>query len=51
MVYPAAALPVAAVRAGARLVILNREPTDHDPLADLVIHAEIGPVLDGLMAS
>ncbi|HEY8567436.1 MAG TPA: Sir2 family NAD-dependent protein deacetylase [Beijerinckiaceae bacterium] len=51
VVYPAAALPVAAVRAGVRLVILNREPTDHDGLADLVINAEIGPVLDGLMAS
>jgi NAD-dependent deacetylase len=44
-VYPAAAFPLMARRAGARLVILNREPTEQDPYADLVIHGEIGPVL------
>ena len=26
-------------------MILNREATDLDPLADLVIHREIGPTL------
>jgi NAD-dependent deacetylase len=46
VVYPAAALPVAAKRAGAKLVIVNREPTELDAMADLVIHAEIGPVLE-----
>ncbi len=30
----------------AGLVIINREPTGLDDLADLVIHAEIGPTLD-----
>jgi NAD-dependent deacetylase len=45
VVYPAAGLPVRAKRNGARLVILNREPTEQDELADLVIHAEIGPTL------
>jgi NAD-dependent deacetylase len=44
-VYPAAAFPLLAKRAGALLVILNREETEQDPYADLVIHAEIGPVL------
>jgi NAD-dependent deacetylase len=44
-VYPAAAFPVLAKRAGARLVILNREATEQDPYADLVIHREIGPAL------
>ena len=44
-VYPAAAFPLLAKRAGARLVILNREETEQDPYADLVIHGEIGPVL------
>jgi NAD-dependent deacetylase len=34
-----------AKRNGARYVILNREPTDQDPIADLVINAEIGPTL------
>ena len=31
--------------AGAALVILNREATDHDPLADLVLHRDIGATL------
>jgi NAD-dependent deacetylase len=44
-VYPAAAFPIRAKRAGARLVILNREETEQDPYADLVIHGEIGPLL------
>jgi NAD-dependent deacetylase len=44
-VYPAAAFPLLARRAGARLAILNREKTEQDPYADLVIHGEIGPVL------
>jgi NAD-dependent deacetylase len=45
VVYPAAGFPALAKRNGARLVILNREPTDLDPIADLVIHADIGPTL------
>ena len=45
VVYPAAGFPALAKRAGAGLVILNREPTDLDPIADLVIHADIGPTL------
>jgi NAD-dependent deacetylase len=45
VVFPAAGFPVLARRKGARLVILNREPTELDPFADLVIHAEIGPTL------
>jgi NAD-dependent deacetylase len=32
---------------GARLVILNREPTDMDSMADLVLNHEIGPTLGG----
>lgn len=49
VVFPAATLPVIAKRQGAKLVILNREPTELDPIADLVIHAEIGPVLAPLL--
>ncbi|MGD9601013.1 MAG: NAD-dependent deacetylase [Gammaproteobacteria bacterium] len=45
VVYPAAAFPLRAKRAGARLVIINREPTPHDVHADLVVHADIGPTL------
>ena len=45
VVYPAATLPVIAKRNGARLVIVNREPTELDAIADLVVRAEIGPAL------
>lgn len=45
VVYPAAGFPSVAKNAGARLVILNREPTEQDVLADLVVHDEIGPAL------
>ena len=44
-VYPAAGFPILAKRNGARLVIVNRDPTDLDPYADLVINDEIGPTL------
>lgn len=44
-VYPAAGFPILAKRNGATLVILNREPTPLDEIADLVIHDEIGPTL------
>jgi NAD-dependent deacetylase len=45
VVYPAAGFPIMAKRNGARLVIVNREPTDQDDLADLVINAEIGATM------
>jgi NAD-dependent deacetylase len=45
VVFPAAGLPRAAQENGAKLVILNREPTALDEIADLVIHADIGEVL------
>ncbi len=44
-VYPAAAFPMMARAAGAKLVILNREATDQDGLADLVVHDELGDTL------
>jgi NAD-dependent deacetylase len=45
VVFPAAGFPILAKRNGATLVIVNREPTDLDHLADLVINAEIGDTL------
>jgi len=45
VVYPAAGFPVLAKENGARLVILNREPTGIDAIADLVLHREIGDTL------
>jgi len=44
-VYPASGLPQLARDKGAKLVILNREPTALDGIADLVIQAEIGATL------
>lgn len=45
VVYPAAGFPGIAKQNGATLVILNRDPTELDPIADLVINAEIGDTL------
>jgi NAD-dependent deacetylase len=45
VVWPAAGFPVRAKHNGARVVIINREPTDLDDIADLVIHDDIGTVL------
>lgn len=46
-VYPAAGFPQVASQNGAALVILNRETTGLDSLADLVLNMEIGPTLGG----
>ena len=45
VVYPAAGFPLMAKANGSALVILNREATEHDRIADLVLHGEIGPTL------
>jgi NAD-dependent deacetylase len=45
VVWPAAGFPVMAKRNGAALVIINREPTDFDNLADLVVRQDIGDAL------
>ena len=45
VVYPAAGFPLMAKRNGAKLVIVNREPTEQDSLADLVLHESIGEVM------
>ena len=44
-VFPAADFPLRAKQLGATLVILNRDPTEMDEIADLVIHAGIGATL------
>ena len=49
-VYPAAALPEIALRAGARLVIFNAEETPFDGLADAVLREQLGVVLPELAA-
>jgi NAD-dependent deacetylase len=45
VVYPAAGFPQLAKRNGARLVILNRDPTPLDHIADLVVRSDIGDAL------
>ncbi len=50
VVHPAAMLPVIAKRSGARLVIVNREPTPLDEIADARLGGEIGEVLPELVA-
>lgn len=45
VVHPAAILPVAARENGARLVIVNRDPTPLDAMADLVARVDIGDAL------
>ena len=49
-VYPAAALPEIALRAGARLVIVNAQETPFDPVADAVLRDQLGTVLPALAA-
>lgn len=46
VVFPAASLPLIAKRCGAKLIIVNREPTEMDELADLVIHTSLGVVFE-----
>jgi NAD-dependent protein deacetylase/lipoamidase len=50
VVYPAAGFPLLVKRMGARLVILNRTPTDQDDHADLVIRSGIGATLTAVLA-
>ncbi len=45
VVWPAAGFPLMAKRNGAALIIINREPTEFDDLADLVIRNDIGDAL------
>jgi NAD-dependent deacetylase len=45
VVWPAAGFPLAAKRNGARLVIINREATEFDEIADLVVRDDIGEAL------
>lgn len=50
-VFPAAELPKVALRHGARLLIINAEPTGYDRLASAVIRDPIGRVLPALVGA
>jgi len=49
-VHPAAGLTDVAARHGARVVVLNAQPTPYDDLADLVVREPIGTALPRLLA-
>jgi NAD-dependent deacetylase len=49
VVQPAASVPLEAKEGGAKLVIINREPTYHDSLADVVIHGSAGEVMSKVL--
>src|SRR5919198_6241660 len=49
VVYPAASLPELAAWSGATLLIINREPTPLDPMADMVLRGECGELLPRLV--
>jgi NAD-dependent deacetylase len=50
-VEPAASLCGLAARAGARLVIVNRDPTPYDPLATAVIRQPIGDAVPAIVTA
>src|ERR1700682_1609706 len=50
LVWPAAGFPLMAKRNGAKLVIINREATEFDDIADLVVRQDIGTVLESFIA-
>ncbi|TMF10707.1 MAG: NAD-dependent deacylase [Chloroflexi bacterium] len=45
VVYPAADVPLVAIQSGARLIVINAEPTPFDRFASVVIHGRSGEVL------
>lgn len=49
VVWPAAGIPLHAKKSGSQLVIINREPTEFDSIADLVIRHDIGDALAPLI--
>jgi NAD-dependent deacetylase len=49
VVHPAAQMPVVAKRAGAKLVIVNRDETACDELADIIVNGQAGPVMAAVL--
>jgi NAD-dependent deacetylase len=50
-VFPAADFPLRAKQNGAKLAIVNRDPTPLDEKADLVVNAGIGATLEAALAA
>ena len=51
IVYPAASVPAHAAKSGAKLMIINREETPLDSMADLVIHDSVSKVLNEIVSA
>jgi NAD-dependent deacetylase len=49
VVQPAASMPLVAKRNGATLVIINRDPTPYDDMADIAIHTQAGPTMANIL--
>jgi NAD-dependent deacetylase len=49
VVQPAATVPLEAKESGAKLIIINRDPTHHDSYADVVIHGSAGEVMSRVL--
>jgi len=49
VVQPAASMPLVAKERGAKLVIINRDPTPYDRLADHVIHGPAGATMAAII--
>jgi len=49
VVYPAAHLPVRAVESGAKLIIVNLEPTPCDRMASVLVHGKAGEAMRSLL--
>ena len=49
VVYPAASIPLSAVQAGAKLMIINRDETALDAKADLISHGSVSEVLGDMV--
>jgi NAD-dependent deacetylase len=49
VVQPAASMPLVAKQNGAKLVIINRDPTPYDPMAEMVIHGQAGPIMESIL--
>jgi NAD-dependent deacetylase len=49
VVQPAASMPVVAHTRGAKLVIINRDETACDDIADIIIQSQAGPIMAAIL--
>ena len=49
VVQPAASMPLVAKRNGARLAIINRDPTPYDDIADAVVHGQAASAMASIL--